>query len=182
MVSWAGKTGANNCGKVKVPSSSVSFKLWGVLDSYSDTVQGTPAHCIVFHSSRFCQEPCGRGGTGKFMRHSRLTPSPTLPCTSSGGGGRSVTKVQSSRAQQFPAGFQELLSSPAQQMETGIILGTTANEGAVKTEDTLQVQHKLQEAEKRREITPSITGSSLSNRDHFTIKTRQHNLLMKHFI
>lgn len=34
-------------------------------------------------------------------------------------------------------------------METGIILGRTANEGALKTDDMLQVQSKLQEAEEK---------------------------------
>lgn len=84
---------------------SVSFKLWDFLDTYSDTVQGAPVLCIVFHSSRFCQEPCGRGGTGKFMWHCRL--SPTLPCTSSGGSGRSVTQrckaAEHSSSLQVPA-------------------------------------------------------------------------------
>lgn len=181
VVSWAGKRWANNWG-------GKSIKFLCPLQAL-----GCPWQLLWHCSGDTCTLYCipqlqvlpgafGRGGAGKFMWHSRLTPSPTLPCTSSGGGGRSVTKVQSSRAQQLPALFQQLLSSPAQQMETGIILSTTANEGAVKTEDTLQVQHKLQEAEKRRKIRSSITRSSLSHRDHFAIKTGQHNLLMKHFI
>lgn len=130
-----------------------STKFLCLLDSYSDPVQGAPALCIVFHSSRFCQEPRphGRGGTGNFMRHSRLTSSPTLPCTSPGGSGRSVTQGAKQQSTGVPCSVPAAPLLPIIQMETGIILGRTANEGALNTDDRVQVQSKLQEAEKEEE-------------------------------
>lgn len=67
----------------------------------------------------------------------------------------------------YAAVLHQLLSSPlpccnpSQQMERGIILGRRASEGAhSRLKTTLQVQSKLQEAEKRRKVIPSSNSFS----------------------
>lgn len=52
--------------EVKIPSSSVSFKLWVSLTPTLNCSGGT---CTLYRipQLQFCQEPRGRGGTGKFM-------------------------------------------------------------------------------------------------------------------
>lgn len=151
---------ANNHKKEKVQLSSFdSFKLWGLLDNYSNTVQLAPALYIVFHSSRLHQElwPCGRGATWKSKWHCRMKTSAHTVWQ--------LTQLTLSFVTQrckaaeedgsYPTGLHQLLSSPlpcwqpSQQMERGIILGRRASEGThSRLKTTLQVQSKLHEAEK----------------------------------
>lgn len=106
------------------------------------TVQGAPALCTAFHSSSSARSLAAEVEQGSLcdIPGWHRAPRCLAPHLEAVGGlwqcKALCTKVQSSRAQQLPAAFQQLLSSPSQQMETGIILGATANEGAGKTEDT----------------------------------------------
>lgn len=147
VVGLLGRRWANSCGKVKVPSSSVSLTatltlfrghLLSVLYSTApgsarslglmeEVEQGILCDTPDWHRAPRCLAPHLEAVGGLWHKGAKQQ-STGVPCS-------------------VPAA--PLL--PIIQMETGIILGRTANEGALNTDDRVQVQSKLQEAEKEEE-------------------------------
>lgn len=137
-VLWAGKRWANNCEKEKVQLSSFdSFKPWGLLHNYSNSIQLAPVHYIAFHSSRLRREPWpgGRGETWKSKLHFTMKSSPHAVSQLTRIHIKFWdTEVRSSRRGQrlshCTPSAPLLCCHPSQQMERGIILGRRASEGA----------------------------------------------------
>lgn len=107
--------------EVKIPSSSVSFKLWGLLDTYSELFRGH------LHSVSHSTAPVLPGASWeRWNREVYVTfqadTKPTLPRTSSGGSGRSVT-VQST----FHKGAKQQSTAGPCSIPTAPLLPITAD-------------------------------------------------------